>query len=48
MSGDPEQEVFSDGISDDIIIELARYHDLFVIARNFSFAYKADRSTSVR
>ena len=40
MSGDPEQEFFSDGITDDIITELARYHELFVIARNSSFAYK--------
>jgi adenylate cyclase len=40
MSGDPEQEYFSDGITEDIITELSRYRDLFVIARNSSFAYK--------
>ena len=40
MSGNPEQEYFSDGITDDIIIELSRFRDLFVIARNSSFSYK--------
>jgi len=40
MSGDSEQEYFSDGITEDIITELARYRTLFVIARNSSFAYK--------
>ncbi len=40
MSGDPEQEYFSDGITEDIITELSRLHDLFVIARNSSFSYK--------
>ncbi len=34
MSGDPEQEYFSDGITEDIITELARFRSLFVIARN--------------
>src|SRR6185312_10174511 len=33
MSGDAEQEYFTDGITDDIITELARFHELFVIAR---------------
>ena len=47
MSGDVEQEYFSDGIADDIIIELSRDHTLFVIARNSSFTYKA-RSVDVR
>jgi adenylate cyclase len=42
MSGDPEQEYFSDGIADDIITELSRSRSLFVIARNSSFAYKGD------
>src|SRR5262245_8212289 len=37
MSGDPEQEYFSDGITEDIITELSRFHSLFVIARNSSF-----------
>src|SRR5262245_57245705 len=38
MSGDLEQEYFSDGITEDIITELSRFHSLFVIARNSSFA----------
>jgi adenylate cyclase len=40
MSGDPEQEYFVDGITEDIITELSRFHSLFVIARNSSFSYK--------
>jgi len=40
MSGDPEQEYFSDGITEDIITELSRFRFLFVIARNSSFYYK--------
>ena len=40
MSGDAEQEFFSDGITEDIITELSRFPDLFVIARNSSFSYK--------
>jgi adenylate cyclase len=40
MSDDPDQEYFSDGISDDIITELSRSRSLFVIARNSSFTYK--------
>lgn len=40
LSGDPEQEYFSDGVSEDIITELGRCPELFVIARNSSFAYK--------
>ena len=40
MSGDPEQEYFGDGISEDIITALSRIPSLFVIARNSSFAYK--------
>ncbi len=40
MSGDPEQEYFSDGITEDIITELSRFRELFVIARNSSFSYK--------
>lgn len=40
MSGDPEQEYFADGIADDIITELSRFRELFVIARNSSFTYK--------
>jgi adenylate cyclase len=40
MSSDPEQDYFSDGITEDIITELSRFASLFVIARNSSFAYK--------
>ncbi len=40
MSGDPEQEYFSDGITEDIITELSRFRSLFVIARHSSFAFK--------
>ena len=40
MSGDAEQEYFSDGITEDIITELSRFQELFVIARNSSFSYK--------
>ena len=40
MSGDPEQEYFSDGITEDIITELARYHSLAVVARNSSFLFR--------
>jgi adenylate cyclase len=42
MSGDPEQEYFSDGIADDILTELSRIRWLFVIARNSSFTYKGN------
>jgi adenylate cyclase len=47
MSDDPEQEFFADGISEDIITELARYPDLMVIARNSSFTYKG-RATKIQ
>ncbi|AZV78673.1 adenylate/guanylate cyclase domain-containing protein [Parasedimentitalea marina] len=40
MSGDPEQEYFSDGISEDIITDLSKISALFVVARNSSFSYK--------
>ena len=47
MSGDPEQEYFSDGISEDIITDLSKIAGLTVIARNSSFTYKG-RSVDVR
>ncbi len=47
MSGDPEQEYFSDGVSEDIITALSRIRWFFVIARNTSFAYKG-QSPDVR
>jgi TolB-like protein/DNA-binding winged helix-turn-helix (wHTH) protein/Tfp pilus assembly protein PilF len=40
LSGDPEQEYFSDGITEDIIAALSKYRSLAVIARNSSFAFK--------
>jgi adenylate cyclase len=40
MSGDPDQEYFADGIVEEIITALSRFHQLFVIARNSSFTYK--------
>jgi TolB-like protein/tetratricopeptide (TPR) repeat protein len=40
MSGDPEQEYFADGISEDIITAISKSRWLFVIARNTSFVYK--------
>jgi adenylate cyclase len=40
VSGDREQDYFCDGITEDIITELSRFSDLFVIARNSSFQYK--------
>jgi adenylate cyclase len=40
MSGDPEQEYFSDGISEDIITDLSKLSELRVIARNSTFTYK--------
>ena len=40
MSGDPEQEYFSDGISEDMITELSRFRSMIVVARNSSFHYK--------
>jgi adenylate cyclase len=47
MSGDPEQEYFSDGISEDIITDLSKIAGLTVIARNSTFTYKG-RSVDVR
>ncbi len=40
MSRDPDQEYFADGITEDIITELSRYPELFVIARNSTFVYR--------
>ncbi|MCG7520116.1 adenylate/guanylate cyclase domain-containing protein [Ruegeria sp. Ofav3-42] len=40
MSGDPEQEFFVDGLTEDLLTELSRRHELFVISRNSSFVYK--------
>jgi TolB-like protein len=40
LSGDPEQEYFSDGITEDIITALSRIRQFFVIARNTTFTFK--------
>lgn len=40
MSGDPEQDYFSDGITEDIIAELGKYREFLVIARNSSFRFR--------
>ncbi len=47
MSGDPSQEYFSDGLTEQIINGLCKVSNLFVIARNSSFAYKG-KSVSVK
>ena len=43
MSSDPEQEFFVDGLTEDIITELSRFRDLFVISRNSTFTYKGKK-----
>ncbi len=45
MSGDREQEYFCDGVCEDIITELSRFSELFVIARNSSFSFKGRQVT---
>jgi len=40
LSGDPEQEYFADGMTDDLITDLSKISALFVIARNSSFTYR--------
>jgi adenylate cyclase len=40
ISGDPEQEFFADGLTEDIITELSRFRDLLVISRNSTFVHK--------
>ena len=40
ISGDPEQEYFSDGITEDLITELSRFRELAIISRNSSFAHR--------
>ena len=47
MSGDPEQEAFADGLTEDLITDLSKSSGLFVIARNSTFAYKG-RSLDAR
>jgi adenylate cyclase len=47
MSGDPDQEYFADGITEDLTTDLSRISGLFVVARNSSFSYKG-RSMDLR
>lgn len=47
LSGDPGQDYFSDGLTEDVITDLARNGELMVIARNSTFAFK-DRPTDIR
>jgi TolB-like protein/class 3 adenylate cyclase/Tfp pilus assembly protein PilF len=47
MSDDPEQQYFSDGVTEDIITELSRFRELLVIARNSSFQYR-DKHVDVK
>ena len=47
LSGDPEQEYFSDGIVEEITTALSRFRSLFVISRNSAFVYKG-RAIDVR
>ncbi len=47
LGGDPEQDYFADGITEDLTTDLSRLSGLFVVARNSAFAYK-DRSVDVR
>jgi adenylate cyclase len=46
LSGDADQQYFSDGITEDIITELSRFHQLIVIARHSSFQYR-DKAADV-
>ena len=48
LSGDPEQEYFVDGISEDVITALSHYRWFFVIARNSTFAYKGRQGVDVK
>jgi len=43
MSGDPEQEFFADGLTEEILTELSRFRSLLVISRNSTFKYKGQR-----
>ena len=47
MSGDPEQEYFADGMTEDLITDLSKISGLFVIARNSTFSYK-DKAVKIR
>lgn len=44
-SGDPQQDIFAQGLTEDIITELSRFSDLFIIAANSSFHYRGNSPT---
>ncbi len=44
ISGDPEQEYFADGLSEDLITDLSKISGLFVVARNSSFSFKGENA----
>ncbi len=44
-SGDPQQDIFAEGLTEDITTELSRFSDLFIIAPNSSFHYRDSSST---
>src|SRR5689334_2637127 len=48
MGGDPEQQYFGDGITEDIITELSRFRQLHVLARNSSFRYRGQDVDIIR
>jgi len=48
LGGDPEQQYFGDGITEDIITELSRFRQLHVLARNSSFRYRGQDVDVVR
>ena len=48
LSSDPEQEYFSDGITEDIITELSRFRSLFVIGRQSAFSFKDRKLTTAQ
>ena len=48
LSGDPEQEYFSDGVTEDLIAELSRFRDLKVISRSSSFAFKGQNLSAAQ
>ena len=48
MSGDPEQEYFSDGITEDLITEISRFRELAVVSRNSSFVFKGKNEPARR
>jgi adenylate cyclase len=48
MSGDPEQEYFSDGITEDIITDLSKVASLFVTSRNTAFSFKGKSVNSAQ